>query len=180
MIDKPKPEKGVITIEVDGEAKEVEVYRYPNGAMKDASNGLWIAPPSPNTFEDPEKAKEANLIRRMEAAEKAREGMIRAVEEKKGKGSIASATDAWGHVIEAQTARALKGGKDSTAPARFVGQSTGMVENRRGRPEIVTIGGAIAVGVLDTDTVLLQMFNRIYPDDPQKALDEMKAYKENL
>jgi len=173
-----KPEKSIIMIEVDGEAREVEVYQYPNGAIKDANNGHWIAPPTPNTFEDPQKAKEANLIRQVKAEEQARKGMVRAAEEK---GLIVeSPEDAWGHVIEAQTTKALKGGKESTGTARFVGQAAGMIEDKRGRPQIVEVRGAVAVGVLDRDTVLIQMFNRLYPDDPQKALDEMKTYKAAL
>lgn len=164
------------TILVDGEETQAEVTKYPNGSVRDVATGRFLAPPSPNTFEDPKKARAAVTTRYARATEEARAGLVRGVV-KKGH-DVETAEKAWGVIVEEQAVNALGDKRGSTASARLVGSATKMIGEEKEQPIVSAPGGVVVV--TDFETILLAMFNRLHPGDPERALSEMKAYRSGL
>ena len=133
--------------------------------------GRFIAGPPRPPFMDSEIARAAIQRRWTLAEEAAQRGMMSAVEKQGLK--VASASQAWEKVMEVRTQGALKKGKAGTQDALLIGRATGFLENRSSLDV-----RRVNVELNDLGAIVSLMELR-FPGDPQRALEEAAAYREN-
>jgi len=161
------------TFEYEKDGQTFIARRLENGTIQDAESGKFLAAPVPNTFEkDRDLAVFAAKKRWQAAQEQAAEGLQRAVEAHGGR--VASPEAAWGKVVEAQAEKALKGARESTTAARFVGEAASMIPDKQIKPREVALSGSVTV--IDLDAAIMQLIAQIYPD-PKQALQYYQLYK---
>ena len=135
-----------------------EARRYEHGLCVPNGRGGWQFAERPKGAAEVFNSEtgSSNALRRHELArEEAAAGLQRGVDEGMSL-QTASAENAWGHVIEAQTELAIapEKGHASTQAAKLVGTATGMMGDRASAPTVaiqVNISDDIAARYLGDD-----------------------------
>lgn len=170
--DKQESAADDFEVEINGEM--ITVRKMSNGALQNVKDGRIVRAPTVPNFSDPVYAREVAKRRHEQAGERAREGLLAAAQSKGL--AVASSTDAWGRVIEKRADTALTSkGRDGNDAAKFVGLATDFLPDRR----LYRIEGEISHAHVhvDKDALLVDMFRRLYPDDPERALAEKLQYE---